>query len=131
MKQFFRFESLLLLLCCCLAAACAGQRSTATDGAPTLSAEMAMGRELFRQHCGSCHAVEADTVIVGPSLFNVAERAPQRAPDITPEQYVEQSILQPGAILAPGFDDLMPSNIGKRLSGEELDAIVGYVLSLH
>lgn len=50
---------------------------------------------------------------------------------MTAEQYVEHSILQPEAILVPGFDNVMPTNFGKRLDGDELDAIVAYVLSLH
>lgn len=112
-----------------LLVACSAAQPVPTP-TPTLDAHLVQGKQLFSAHCASCHAIEAGTVIVGPSLFALTERLPQRQTDLTPEQYIEQSILQPSAYLVPGFDDLMPSNIGKRLSGEELDAIVGYVLSL-
>lgn len=111
--------------------ACAANEEPAPQATATLSPQMVHGRQLFSQHCASCHAVEPETVIVGPSLFAIAERAADRAPDLTAQQYVELSILQPDAILAPGYDNLMPSNLGKRLDGQELDAIVAYVLSLN
>lgn len=50
---------------------------------------------------------------------------------MTPQQYVELSILQPEAVLVPGYDNVMPTNFGTRLTGEEVDAIVAYVMSLH
>lgn len=118
-----------LLLCCFHVVACKSGKP-ATPPTPTLTAELAQGKQLFSQHCGSCHAIEADTVIVGPSLFAVADRAQERAPDMTPQQYVEHSIVQPEAILVPGYDNVMPTNFGTRLTGEELDAIVAYVLNL-
>lgn len=120
---------ILLLFCCILFVACQSSEPAASP-TPTFTAELAQGKQLFSQHCGSCHAIEADTVIVGPSLFGVAERAEERAPDLTPQQYVELSILQPEAIMVPGYDNVMPSNFGTRLAGEELDAIVAYVMSL-
>ncbi|MFW6069096.1 MAG: c-type cytochrome [Chloroflexota bacterium] len=120
----------VLLFSCLLFVACQSSEPTAPP-TPTLTAELAQGKRLFSQHCGSCHAIEADTVIVGPSLFAVADRAKERAPDMTPQQYVELSILQPEAILVPGYDNVMPTNFGTRLTGEELDAIVAYVMSLH
>lgn len=122
---------LILLLLSLPLVACTTNEEPAPEATATLSPQMIEGRQLFSQHCASCHAVEPETVIVGPSLFAVAERAPERAPDLTAQQYVELSILQPDAILVPGYDNLMPSNFGKRLDGEELDAIVTYVLSIN
>lgn len=122
----------MLFLFSCLITACAGSPSEpAASATATLTPQLAQGKQLFSVHCASCHATEPETVIVGPSLFAVSERAPERDPNLTPVQYVEQSIMQPSALLVPGFDDLMPSNIAKRLDGDELDAIVAYVLSLH
>lgn len=119
-----------MLLTTFLLVACAGNNEPAPSATATLSPQMRQGRQLFSQHCASCHAIEPETVIVGPSLFAVAQRAADRAPDMTAQQYVELSILQPDAVLVPGYDNLMPSNFGKRLDGEELDAIVAYVLTL-
>lgn len=122
---------LILLLLSVLLLGCAANEEQATEATATPNPQIVQGRQLFSQHCASCHAVEPETVIVGPSLFAVAQRAADRAPDMTAQQYVELSILQPDAILAPGYDNLMPSNLGKRLDGQELDAIVAYVLSLN
>lgn len=122
----------MLGLCCCLLAACAGSQPEPTIiPTATFTPKMAQGKRLFSQHCASCHATEPDTVIVGPSLFAISDRVPDRDPDLTPEQYVDQSIRQPAAFIVPGYDDLMPSSIAKRLDGDEFDAIVAYVLSLH
>lgn len=121
---------IILLLLCLALLACNGAEDPALSATPTLTSQMVQGKQLFSQYCASCHAVEPDTVIVGPSLFAVAERAAERAPDLTAQQYVERSILQPDAFLVPGYDNLMPSSLGKRLDGQELDAIVTYVLNL-
>jgi mono/diheme cytochrome c family protein len=109
--------------------ACTQSEAPATP-TPTLAPQLAQGKQLFSLHCASCHAVESNTVIVGPSLSGVADRADEREPQMTAHEYVERSILQPGAFVVPGFDNLMPENLGKRLDGEELDAIVAYVMSL-
>ncbi len=129
MLNLFVLRAVIVFLALCWLGACAAQEPE-TPGEPTLAPQISEGKRLFTVHCAACHAVEAGTVIVGPSLFGVAGRAPERAADLTPQQYVEQSIMRPGDVLAPGFDDLMPANLGIRLSGEELDAIVAYVLSL-
>ena len=126
----FQRMSPVILMLCLLLVACSNSEETVAAATPTLTPITAQGKQLFSQHCASCHAIEPDTVIVGPSLFAIAERVTDRDPEMTAQQYVERSILQPGAFLVPGYDDLMPSNFGKRLDGQELDAIVAYVLSL-
>lgn len=97
---------------------------------PEEAAQVAEGKRLFSRHCASCHAVEPETVIVGPSLAGIAGRAATRVDGLTAEEYIEISILQPGAYLVEGFDDVMPANLGKRLTGDELDALVAYLLTL-
>lgn len=122
--------ALVILIISWVLVAC-GQSEPLATATPTLTAQLAEGKRLFSQNCGSCHAIEPETVIVGPSLFGVSDRATERAPQMTAQEYVEFSILQPQALIVPSFDDVMPSDFGKRLEGEELDAIVAYVLSLH
>jgi mono/diheme cytochrome c family protein len=120
----------ILLVVCLLLAACGQGDEPVSVATSTLTPQLAEGKRLFSQHCASCHAIEPEVVIVGPSLFDVSRRAIDRMPELTAQQYVELSILQPDALLVPGFDNLMPSNFGKNLNGQELDAIVAYVLSL-
>ena len=97
---------------------------------PTLDPQMAAGQKVFVAHCGACHSTSAGTVIVGPSLSGVAEHGATRVDGLDARTYVYASVLQPGDYLVDGFENLMPADLGKKLTGEELDAVVAYVLSL-
>jgi hypothetical protein len=46
------------------------------------------------------------------------------------EEYIRQSILDPGAFVVPGYQDSMPRDLGRDLSPTDLDALVAYLLSL-
>lgn len=126
------------IICCLLyLVGCGGNggstRPTATADpqlSPEEAAQIAEGKQLFSRHCAACHAIEPETVIVGPSLAGIAGRGATRVDGLTAEEYIEISILQPGAYLVEGFDDVMPANLGKRLTGDELDALVAYLLTL-
>ena len=96
----------------------------------TLSPQAATGLQVFRTNCASCHAVNADTVIVGPSLGGIAARAGSRVPGESAEIYLLTSILRPDAFLVPGFENLMPAALAKSMSSEEVDAVVAYLLTL-
>ena len=97
---------------------------------PTVPPQVAAGRTVFQQECASCHATEPETIIVGPSLAHIKERADERASGLDGRQYIELSILEPGAHIVEGFEDSMPSNFGKKLTGEELDALIAYLMTL-
>ena len=97
---------------------------------PTLAPQLAAGQRVFVTHCGACHSISADTVIVGPSLAGIAARGGQRVDGLDARAYVYSSVLQPSDHLVEGFDDLMPQDLAKKLTGEELDAVVAYVLTL-
>ena len=97
---------------------------------PTLSPQLAAGQRAFVTHCGACHSTSTDTVIVGPSLAGIAARGGQRVDGLDARAYVYSSVLQPSDHLVEGFDDLMPQDLAKKLTGEELDAVVAYVLTL-
>lgn len=90
----------------------------------------AEGQRLFKQNCATCHSVEPDSVIVGPSLAGIASRAEQRMEAVDGREYILLSIMKPSEYVVEGFSDLMPSNFGKSLSGEQLDALVVYLLTL-
>ncbi|MFW6070634.1 MAG: c-type cytochrome [bacterium] len=113
-----------------LATGCASSAAAPPEATATVDPVVAQGQRLFSQHCASCHAVDGDAVIVGPSLEGIASRAATRVEGLDARQYLDQSIVQPSAFLVPGFDDVMPSTLGKQLSGEELDALIAYLLTL-
>ncbi len=97
---------------------------------PTYSPIQEEGLRLFNLNCASCHATSPETIIVGPSLHEIAVRAEERIPGMDPRTYLQVSILDPTAYIVEGFPDSMPKDLGKRLTGEEFDAIIDYLLTL-
>jgi mono/diheme cytochrome c family protein len=92
--------------------------------------ELAHGRRLFQQHCASCHAVEPERIVVGPSLAGIAVLAENRIDGLDAEAYLAQAILDPEIYLVEGFPNLMPTNFDRRLRPGELDALLAYLLTL-
>ncbi|GIK58503.1 MAG: hypothetical protein BroJett015_41660 [Chloroflexota bacterium] len=123
---------LLILFCVFFFAACSGAAGPTPAPRPsaTLSPEAARGKTVFSQNCGSCHSTIPETVIVGPSLAGIASRAETRKPGQDGRTYLYTAILQPGDFLVDGYSDLMPATFGKQLTGEDLDAVVAYLLTL-
>ncbi len=123
---------LLVLFCVLLFAACSGAAGPTPTPRPsaTLSPEAARGKTVFSQNCGSCHSTIPETVIVGPSLAGIASRAETRKPGQDGRTYLYTAILQPGDFLVDGYANLMPATFGKQLTGEDLDAVVAYLLTL-
>ncbi len=97
---------------------------------PTLAPVEKQGQTVFQTHCAACHAVVPDVVVVGPSLAGIANIAADRQPNQPIEQYLQISILKPDDYLVEGFPDAMTKDFGKKLTGEELDAVVAYMLTL-
>ncbi|MCW5873722.1 MAG: cytochrome c [Anaerolineales bacterium] len=95
-----------------------------------LSAQEEQGKRAFSQYCGACHSIVGDTSIVGPSMAGIATRAETRIEGMSAHDYLIESILDPGAYLVPGFDNLMPSTWGTTLTGEQMDAIIAFMLTL-
>jgi mono/diheme cytochrome c family protein len=82
------------------------------------------GGQVFAQNgCASCHTLEAagSTGTAGPSLD-------EAIPGQDPAQ-VEQSIVEPGAEIVPGFDDIMPAVYGEQIAPEDLKLLVDFLLN--
>jgi nitric oxide reductase subunit C len=122
--------SILLLLTLFLMACSGAPVGSAAAATPELSAQAKQGQAVFSHECGSCHSLIEDTIIVGPSLAGVATRAAMRLPDVDAQTYIMTSILRPGDYVVTGFENLMPENLAKKLTGEEIDAVVAYLLTL-
>ena len=72
--------------------------------------------------CGSCHTFKPAnaTGTVGPDLDNI---------DNPTAAFIRQSIVDPNKVITKGFSpDIMPQDFGDKLSPEELDALVEYLL---
>lgn len=105
------------------------------DGANTGSAPddpVAAGRFWIARppaNCVTCHSLQPDVVLVGPSLAGVATRAASRVAGLTAEEYLRQSILDPGAYVVAGFPDAMARNLGEVLNSQQIGEILAFLLS--
>jgi mono/diheme cytochrome c family protein len=88
------------------------------------------GKRVYNIQCASCHALEKDKVVVGPSLYAIATNASKRVEGQDARSYIEASILNPNEYVVPGSPGLMPSDFGQRLSEDELEALIAYMLTL-
>lgn len=80
--------------------------------------------------CVSCHSLQPDVVIVGPSQAGVGTRAEGRKPGYPPELYLYESIVSPSAYLVEGFQDgLMPKTFRETLSPQELADLVAFLMA--
>jgi cytochrome c oxidase subunit II len=108
-----------------------GGESAGTTAQPTSpSGDPAAGKSIFAQQgCGSCHTVAAagSTGMIGPNLDQALERDADRAGKPLTE-FVRESILEPDAFIAPGFErGVMPKTFGESLSDEQLADLVAFL----
>lgn len=112
----------------------AGGEETAAIG------DAANGERLFAQAtigannapgCITCHSLEPDVVIVGPSQAGLATRAETRVPGMSAADYIHESIVNPNAFIVEGFaEGLMYQNYGTDLTEQEINDLVAYTLTL-
>jgi mono/diheme cytochrome c family protein len=86
--------------------------------------------------CGQCHSITPDELrLIGPGLWNVAERAETRVEGENAVEYIRNSILHPNDYIVPGEpsypEGLMPQNYADVLSEQELNDVIAYLLTLH
>ena len=151
-----KFILLALILSAALVlAACGGGDSD--DAAPASTAptsqpaaapvgDAAAGQALFEQQvtngnagCVTCHSLEAGKVLVGPSLAGIASRAGSTVDGEDAQQYLHQSIVDPNAHLATGCNaadliapctaGLMPLDWAQKLSEQEINNLVAFLLT--
>jgi mono/diheme cytochrome c family protein len=131
-KRYLVLATFILLIA--LVAGCSSSEGGADSGAVTA------GEELFNQTviganagCITCHSLEPDVVIVGPSMaafFIEAEKEGEEL-GMTAEAFIRQSILDPNAVLAADYPpDTMPTDWEEVLTEEQVDNLVAYLMSL-
>ncbi len=140
-----RFALVTILLA---AAVAAGE--PAAPGTPVAAAEMAspdagtavplapttdrtqQGQALYSRHiCSACHSNDG-TRRAAPSfkgLYGTEQRLRDGKVVRVDDSYLRESILDPGAKVAHGFQPVMPSYQG-RLTPEDLEALIAYIQSL-
>lgn len=93
----------------------------------------ARGRYWFQRPpaiCATCHSLEPEVVIVGPSLAGIAGRAIERVPGLSAAEYLRASILDPGAYVVAGFQNVMAKNLGEVLNSDQINDIIAFLLTL-
>lgn len=136
-------------------AACGGSGSAPTAPAAPAAQQPAStaggnadnGKALFSQSilagnagCITCHSLEAGKVLVGPSMAGIGARAASTVPGQTAEEYLRESIVDTNAFLAKGCNasnleaqcaaGIMPQDWPQKLSAQEIDDLVAYLLTL-
>jgi cytochrome c oxidase subunit 2 len=100
-------------------------------GGGAMASLSANGQQLFLQlGCATCH--RNDTTGRGPTLAGLYGKQVQLDDGrtvVADENYIRESILNPGAKVVAGFKPIMPTYQGQ-LSEESLAALVQYVKSL-
>lgn len=113
----------LALAACVLAVACAEPKATDPIG---------RGKQVYREkNCASCHQIGTDGATVGPPLTHVGTVAATREPGVSPEDYIRESIRDPGAYVVPGFPDTMPRGLDRGMTQEDFDDLVRFLLKLN
>jgi mono/diheme cytochrome c family protein len=88
--------------------------------------------------CVTCHSTTAGVVKVGPSHAGISARAEEilasaayAGQATTVDEFLRESILSPDAYIEPGFvGGLMYQGYSEILSGEQVDELVAYLMTL-
>jgi nitric oxide reductase subunit C len=137
----FRKSWVLPFVAVALLAACGGQAAPAASGG-----DAATGQKIFQQAtlgkdkvpgCTTCHSVEPDKKLVGPSLAGIATDAANTVKDPayrgqakTAQDWLRESITDPNADVAEGFQpNVMPQNLKDELSSQEINSLVTYLMT--
>jgi len=100
---------------------------------PVATDPIARGRQVYRASgCASCHEASLFNLFrpVGPPLNEIGLVGRKRIAGMSAEDYIRQSITDPGAYVVPGYPDSMPRGLARDLSAEDLAALVAYLASL-
>lgn len=116
-------------------------KAVASDGAPAAQevAPEATGplppQELFvSMGCSGCHNLDQPQTSdnrgpIAPNMGNLPEEAATFVPGEDAETYVHNSIVNPNAYIVEGYmAGIMPQNFGERMSEEEINAMVAWLL---
>lgn len=84
------------------------------------------------QGCLLCHSTDGTTGS-GPTFKGIAgSNRPLTTGEFVraDDAYLRRSIVDPSAEVVVGFEDLMPADLGERLTEAEIDDLVAYIKSL-
>jgi cytochrome c551/c552 len=137
MRKATLFVVVGLMVAVLALAACGGGGGAASQPAASGggAGDAAAGKALFAQTvigqnpgCVTCHSLEAGKTLVGPSMAGIAGRAGSAVSGQSAEQYLRQSITEPDAVVAKGFQKgLMPK---PTLTDKQANDLIAYLQTL-
>lgn len=81
--------------------------------------------------CRICHSLVKDERIIGPSFYGIADRAGNRIPGMTAEEYLRQSIIEPNAYVVSGYPEgQMIQTFGDLLTEEQIQDLIAFLMTL-
>lgn len=89
------------------------------------------GQLLFlAKGCSGCHTLEgvAETASAGPNLTALREVAGERISGVSGPDYVRQSLREPQAFIAPGFETSSVDMPTLKLSDSEVQSLIDLLL---
>lgn len=110
-----------------------GEAPAAAAGAEAAApVPAANAEEAFNKFgCVTCHMVPgiAEGGDMGPDLTKLAKSAGTKKPGMSGEMYIIESIANPNAYVAKGFEpDMMPGDLGNTITMSEMNMIVNALL---
>ena len=105
------------------------------EAAPAAEGGVRAPADLFTaMSCVACHILdqpqdETSRGVVGPNMGNLAENAATRVAGMSAEEYVYQSITEPGAFVVEGYPNgVMLQDLATKMSEEEIRGLVAWLL---
>lgn len=81
--------------------------------------------------CRICHSLTKDERIIGPSFYGIADRAGERIPGMSAEDYLRESILNPNAFVVSGYPEgQMIQNFGDILTEQQIEDLIAFLMTL-
>jgi cytochrome c len=110
-------------------------RNISSTRSASLEGSADRGGTLFRTAqgavpaCSTCHSTGQEK-IVGPGLGGISTEAGKRVRGQSATDYIRTSIVNPGAFLVPGFQNIMPPVYAQRLSDQDIADLIAYLMTL-
>jgi cytochrome c553 len=128
-----RYNAVIIALGLLILAGC----QNADDEFASLPAgDVANGEVLYNEvingapTCASCHHLD-DQRMIGPGLGGYAQVAGERVEGQSAELYTYNSIVYPARYLVDGYQNVMYTEYGTRLSDQQIADLVAYMLTLN
>ncbi len=80
--------------------------------------------------CVSCHTFGNTAFNLGPKLVGISQRAGERIPGMSAEDYLRQSILDPSAFVVSGYRNIMYPNFKEKLNEQDIADLIAYLETL-